>query len=57
VSEATPAPVEEAAPVVIKRLTIDMPEELHRKLKVKAANEGVGMADLVRAWIAEQCLP
>ena len=42
-------------PAVIKRLTIDVSEELHRKLKVKAANEGVRMADLVREWIAERC--
>jgi predicted HicB family RNase H-like nuclease len=35
----------------MKRLTIDVSEELHRKLKVKAASEGVKMADLVRTWI------
>jgi plasmid stability protein len=32
-----------------------VPEELHRRLKVKAAVEGVNMADLVRAWITEKC--
>lgn len=37
--------------VAMKRLTIDVSEELHRKLKVKAATEGVKMADLVRHWI------
>jgi predicted HicB family RNase H-like nuclease len=45
-------PVED---VSLKRLTIDIPENLHRKLKVKAATEGVRMADLVRAWITENC--
>jgi predicted HicB family RNase H-like nuclease len=40
---------------VVKRLTIDVPEEMHRQLKIKATMEGVCMADLVRAWIAEKC--
>jgi len=54
---ATATPEEEEGPptVVIKRLTIDVPEDLHRLLKVKAATEGVKMADLVRAWITERC--
>lgn len=43
------------APAVIKRLTIDVPEELHRQLKVKAATDGVRMADLVRQWIEKGC--
>ena len=32
----------------IKRLTIDLPQSLHARLKVKAAEEGVTMASLVR---------
>ena len=53
---ATTASEEEGAPApVMKRLTIDIPEDLHRTLKVKAASEGVKMADLVRAWIMERC--
>ena len=53
---ATTAPEEEGAPApIMKRLTIDIPEDLHRTLKVKAASEGVKMADLVRAWITERC--
>lgn len=52
----TTAPEEEGAPApIMKRLTIDIPEDLHRTLKVKAASEGVKMADLVRAWITERC--
>jgi hypothetical protein len=54
-SSATP-PVEEVPPPILKRLTIDVPEELHRRLKVKAANEGVRMADLVRHWIEDGCI-
>lgn len=60
VSDATTstAPEEEGAPApIMKRLTIDIPEDLHRTLKVKAASEGVKMADLVRAWITERCAP
>ena len=45
----------EPAPGSIKRLTIDISEDLHRALKVKAASEGVRMADLVRNWIEEGC--
>jgi hypothetical protein len=41
--------------IAMKRLTIDVPLDLHRKLKVKAAMEGVKMADLVRDWIKERC--
>ena len=51
---ATPVP-DETPPVIMKRLTIDVSEDLHRRLKVKAASEGVKMADLVRLWIEEGC--
>jgi hypothetical protein len=37
----------------IKRLTIDIPKDLHRRLKLLAASQGVNMADLVRGWIQE----
>jgi predicted HicB family RNase H-like nuclease len=46
---------EGAQPAVLKRLTIDVSEDLHRRLKVKAAQEGVRMADLVRRWIEDGC--
>ncbi len=53
---AIAAPDEEGVPsIIMKRLTIDIPEELHRALKVKAATDGVKMADLVRSWITERC--
>lgn len=55
VTEPATSRVEEDALTATKRLTIDVPEELHRRLKVKAAVEGVNMADLVRAWITEKC--
>lgn len=37
----------------IKRLTIDIPQGLHRRLKLLAASQGVNMADLVRGWIEQ----
>jgi hypothetical protein len=43
------------SPEKLKRLTIDIPEHLHRELKVKAAGEGVKMVDLLREWIEEKC--
>ena len=49
------SPEAEERPVAIKRLTIDVPEDLHRRLKVKAATEGVRMADLLRSWIEAGC--
>jgi len=47
--ESTVAP----AKIPTKRLTIDIPEELHRLLKTKAAAEGVKMADIVRRLIEQ----
>ncbi|NJN74084.1 MAG: hypothetical protein HC799_15370 [Limnothrix sp. RL_2_0] len=38
----------------MKRLTIDVPESLHRSLKLKSVAEGMTMADLVRSWIEEK---
>ena len=35
----------------MKRLTIDIPESLHKRLKIAAASWNKGMADLVREWI------
>jgi hypothetical protein len=35
----------------MKRLTIDIPADLHRRLKLLAASQEVNMADLVRGWI------
>jgi plasmid stability protein len=38
--------------VRIKRLTLDLPEPLHRAIKVSAAQEGVTMAEKLRALLA-----
>ena len=33
----------------MKRLTLDIPEDLHRKIKLKAVQEGRTIADMLRA--------
>jgi predicted DNA binding CopG/RHH family protein len=37
--------------VKMKRLTLDVSEELHRKIKSACANRGVKMADEIRALL------
>jgi hypothetical protein len=41
----------ETAPV--KRLTLDIPAELHRAIKINAVEEGVTMVDKLRALLME----
>jgi predicted DNA binding CopG/RHH family protein len=45
----TPAPKEKT-----KRLTLDIPETLHRAIKGKAAIEGVAMVDMLRELLEEK---
>lgn len=47
--ESTPTPKEK-----IKRLTLDIPETLHRAIKGKAASEGVAMVDMLRELLEEK---
>jgi hypothetical protein len=47
--EQVPAPKEK-----FKRLTLDIPETLHRTIKGKAAMEGVAMVDMLRALLEEK---
>lgn len=35
-------------PVKMKRFTLDVPEDLHRRIKSECANEGLMMADVLR---------
>ena len=46
----------EAEPTKMKRLTIDVPEELHRRIKSACASKGVKMADEIRILL-EQHFP
>lgn len=51
-SRAVPEPAPEAVPEVkMKRLTLDVSEELHRKIKSGCANRGTKMADEIRALL------
>lgn len=49
-SRAVPEP-EPVVEVKMKRLTLDVSEELHRKIKSACANRGVKMADEIRALL------
>jgi predicted DNA binding CopG/RHH family protein len=52
--QVEPAPTE-PEPEKMKRMTIDVPESLHRAFKTKTSADGKQMADLVRAWIEDYC--
>ena len=43
----------EKAPEKIKRLTLDIPESLHRAIKKKAVEDGETMADQLRSLLEE----
>jgi predicted DNA binding CopG/RHH family protein len=42
-----------AKPEKMKRLTLDIPESLHKAIKLKATNEGVTMVELLRELLEE----
>lgn len=48
----TSTPVLPAGPM--KRLTIDIPLELHRQVKRECADRGIKMADIVRDLLAKE---
>jgi predicted DNA binding CopG/RHH family protein len=48
-TEPTPAPKEK-----FKRLTLDIPETLHRAIKGKAASEGLAMVDMLRELLEKK---
>ncbi len=39
----------------IVRITLDLPSDLHRALKIEALDRGVTMVDVVRGWIEQNC--
>jgi len=41
----------------MKRLTIDLPAELHARLKAECAIRGVKMADEIRSILADRLTP
>jgi predicted DNA binding CopG/RHH family protein len=53
--EIADSPEPSAAPKEkVKRLTLDIPEALHRAIKGKAASEGVAMVDMLRELLEEK---
>lgn len=50
---AEPAAVLEDKAEKMKRLTLDIPEGLHRAVKRKALDEGMTMAELLRSLLEE----
>ena len=55
VQERAPEPATEKPPM--KRLTIDLPAELHARLKAECAIRGVKMADEIRSILADRLTP
>jgi predicted DNA binding CopG/RHH family protein len=41
------------AEVKMKRLTLDIPEPLHKAIKTRSVQEGVSMVDMLRALLEE----
>lgn len=58
---AAPAPSAPAAPPkprpVMKRLTLDIPEDLHRRVKSGCAARGEKIADVVRRYLDDEFPP
>jgi predicted DNA binding CopG/RHH family protein len=48
--------VEPASKPKMKRLTLDITEELHKAIKLKSVQEGVPMADLLRILLEKNFL-
>lgn len=53
---ATVEPVVKEQTVKMKRLTLDIPESLHRAIKMRAVEEGKAMADLLRELLEKHYL-
>ena len=45
--------ISSSPPVKMKRLTLDIPSPLHRAIKMKAVEQGVAMAELLRELLEE----
>jgi hypothetical protein len=46
--EAAPVDSPPKEPVKMKRLTLDIPEDLHKAIKTESVQRGVAMADMLR---------
>jgi len=50
-ADTAPVPKAAKAPVPMKRLTLDIPEELHRRVKSGCAVRGEKIAEVVRRFL------
>lgn len=48
------APVEKVEPPKMKRLTIDIPDSLHRRVKSRCGQDGLRMADVIRDLLEQR---
>jgi hypothetical protein len=48
-----PPPPPPTPPVKMKRLTLDIPEPLHKAIKMRSVQEGVAMVDMLRELLAK----
>lgn len=47
-------PAAEVKPEKTKRLTLDIPESLHRSIKAESVQRGVAMVDMLRELLSEK---
>jgi len=48
------AEVASPAPVKLKRLTLDLPETLHRAIKLRAVEDGISIVEMLRALLERE---
>jgi len=54
VQQALPEPKVAKPEGPTKRLTVDIPEDLHRRIKVHCAGQGTQISDIVRELLAKE---
>jgi hypothetical protein len=42
------------APVKLKRLTLDLPEALHRAIKLRAVHDGISIVEMLRGLLERE---
>lgn len=52
-NEKLASALEEVTKEPVVRLNVNVPQSLYRKMKVKAATDGVHLSDLVNKWARE----
>lgn len=52
-NEKLASALEEVTKEPVVRLNVNIPQSLYRKMKVKAATDGVHLSELVNSWVLE----